>query len=134
MVVPWASGRIAADGSGGPHRSVIAARRVLPPRLVLRRVVERRLAVDPQTALALTDLAYRRLGRRAYAIRAACFLVALAAPAALTPRELRHRALLSFVGPLLHTPAALNAYGGGRDRLLADPCGGLQRDAPGRLR
>ena len=101
---------------------------------MLRRAVERRLAVDSRTALALMVIARGRLGRRAYAIRAATFLAAAAAPPALVPRELRRRALLSFVGPLLHTPAALNAYGAGRDRLLDDPCGGLQRDAPGPIR
>ena len=99
----------------------------------MRRIVARRLAVDPPIAVELMAVARRRLGRRAYAIRAACFLLAIAPPAALAPRELRRRALLSFVGPLLHTPAALNAYGAGRDFLLADPCGGLQRDAAGPL-
>ena len=78
-------------------------------------------------------VARSRLGARAYAIRAACFLASVTPPAALMPRTLRRRALLSFVGPLLHTPAALNAYGAGREELLDDPCGGLRRDAPGAL-
>jgi hypothetical protein len=68
---------------------------------------------------------------RSYAIRVACFALALVLPRTVVPGTVRRRALLGLVGPLLQTPAALNAYGAERDELLAEPCGGLWRGAPG---
>lgn len=97
----------------------------------MRVVLARRLGVSPATAGRLMAEARHRLGTSSYAIRAGCFAVALVVPRPLAPRKLRRRAVLGFVGPLLHTPAALNAYAAGRDALLYEPCGGLWRGAPG---
>lgn len=65
-----------------------------------------------------------RVGRGAFAVRAAGFTVAVRGRA--LPEALRRRALVAFVRPLLETPLALNAFAGRRVP-PRDPCAGLRR-------
>lgn len=87
-----------------------------------------RLGLERPTAARLLDAAAQDLGRRQYALRAAAFAVAVQPRLGrVLPATLRRRAVVGFAGPLLASTAARNAYGAGRDALLADPSAGLLR-------
>ena len=92
-------------------------------------LLARRLGLDRQEATALLAAARARLGSRSLTVRMLAFTVAASRPAVLLPASLRRRAVAGLVGPLLETPAALNAYAARRPLPAADPCAGLVRDA-----
>ena len=95
---------------------------------VLGRLCADRLGLERPVAERLLALAHGQLGPRRYRLRALAFVVAVSPPLrfVLSARS-RGRAVLAFVGPLLESPAARNAYGAGRDALLEDPARGLVR-------
>jgi hypothetical protein len=88
-------------------------------------LVAGRLGLEAGEAAALLEAMRAALGRRAFAARAAAFVLAL--PPGL-PRAMRRRALIAFVARLLETPAALNLFGAGRQWTPGDTCAGLRRD------
>lgn len=74
------------------------------------RFVADRLGIDPTTAARLLKIS-RATHPRRFGVRAAAFLVAAWEPLGQRlPRRLRFRALNMLLGPMLATPAGINAY------------------------
>jgi hypothetical protein len=89
-------------------------------------LVARRLGLEPRDAATLLGAMRAETGRRALAVRAAAFLLAL--PPVL-PGAVRRRGLVAFSRPLLESPAARNLFCAGRRWTAGDTCVGLVRDA-----
>jgi hypothetical protein len=92
------------------------------------RFVADRLGIDPATATRLLEIGRATQPRR-FSVRAVAFFVAAWEPLGQRlPRRLRRKALNMLLGPMLETPAGINAYAAQRLEaalardVSAEPC------------